>query len=52
MTTPNRAVFGLETGELDPSGLEWLIVDESDKLFEIGTGDTGFREQVLYPALD
>ena len=26
--------------------VEWLILDEADKLFEDGTNDSGFRQQV------
>nr|XP_040035765.1 probable ATP-dependent RNA helicase DDX52 [Gasterosteus aculeatus aculeatus] len=46
VSTPNRLVFLLKQDPpaLDLSGVEWLIVDESDKLFE--DGKTGFREQL------
>ena len=26
--------------------VEWLVLDEADKLFEDGANDSGFREQV------
>jgi ATP-dependent RNA helicase DDX52/ROK1 len=46
VTTPNRLVHMLQQDppavELD--NVEWLILDEADKLFEEGKG--GFREQV------
>jgi len=52
--TPNRLVHLLKE---EPSGIslhnvEWLILDEGDKLFEQGEG--GFREQValIYQACD
>ncbi|KAJ1185525.1 hypothetical protein NDU88_002317 [Pleurodeles waltl] len=46
VTTPNRIVYLLKQ---DPPGIdlarvEWLVVDESDKLFE--EGKTGFRDQL------
>ncbi|KAL3042880.1 hypothetical protein OYC64_020739 [Pagothenia borchgrevinki] len=46
VSTPNRLVFLLnqDPPALDLSSVEWLIVDESDKLFE--GGKTGFREQL------
>ncbi|XP_013416566.1 probable ATP-dependent RNA helicase DDX52 isoform X2 [Lingula anatina] len=54
VTTPNRLVFLLKH---DPpiiklSSVEWLIVDESDKLFE--EGKQGFRDQLacIYNACD
>ncbi|XP_026678001.1 probable ATP-dependent RNA helicase DDX52 [Diaphorina citri] len=52
ITTPNKLVYLLQ---MDPPALnlanvEWLIVDESDKLFEAGV--RGFRDQlaVIYAA--
>ncbi|XP_033118852.1 probable ATP-dependent RNA helicase DDX52 [Anneissia japonica] len=52
--TPNRLVFMLkeETQSLKLKNVEWLIIDESDKLFE--EGKSGFREQlaVIYKACD
>ena len=46
VTTPNRLVHMLQQDppaiELD--NVEWLILDEADKLFE--EGKDGFREQV------
>uniref|UniRef100_A0A8C2XDY2 Probable ATP-dependent RNA helicase DDX52 n=1 Tax=Cyclopterus lumpus TaxID=8103 RepID=A0A8C2XDY2_CYCLU len=46
VSTPNRLVFLLKQDPpaLDFSSVEWLVVDESDKLFE--GGKTGFREQL------
>ncbi|XP_053297880.1 probable ATP-dependent RNA helicase DDX52 isoform X2 [Pleuronectes platessa] len=46
VSTPNRLVFLLnqDPPALDLSSVEWLVVDESDKLFE--GGKTGFREQL------
>ena len=29
--------------------VEWLVLDEADKLFEDGPNNTGFREQVSFP---
>ncbi|XP_041808488.1 probable ATP-dependent RNA helicase DDX52 [Chelmon rostratus] len=46
VSTPNRIIFLLKQDPpaLDLSSVEWLVVDESDKLFE--GGKTGFREQL------
>uniref|UniRef100_A0A667XYI8 Probable ATP-dependent RNA helicase DDX52 n=1 Tax=Myripristis murdjan TaxID=586833 RepID=A0A667XYI8_9TELE len=46
VSTPNRLIFLLQQDPpaLDLSTVEWLVVDESDKLFE--DGKTGFREQL------
>ncbi|XP_077403144.1 putative ATP-dependent RNA helicase DDX52 [Vanacampus margaritifer] len=46
ISTPNRLVFLLKQDPpaIDLSSVEWLVVDESDKLFE--DGKTGFREQL------
>ncbi|XP_040005541.1 probable ATP-dependent RNA helicase DDX52 [Xiphias gladius] len=46
VSTPNRLIFLLQQDPpaLDLSSVEWLVVDESDKLFE--DGRTGFREQL------
>lgn len=46
ISTPNRLVFLLkqENPILTLDSVEWLVVDESDKLFE--TGKRGFREQL------
>ncbi|KAG7515253.1 putative ATP-dependent RNA helicase DDX52 [Solea senegalensis] len=46
VSTPNRLVFLLKQDPpaLDLSSVEWLVVDESDKLFE--DGKSGFREQL------
>ncbi|KAG7484796.1 hypothetical protein MATL_G00054120 [Megalops atlanticus] len=46
VTTPNRLIYLLKQDPpaVDLSSVEWLVVDESDKLFE--DGKTGFREQL------
>ncbi|KAL7844573.1 hypothetical protein SRHO_G00231120 [Serrasalmus rhombeus] len=46
VTTPNRLIYLLnqDPPALDLSSVEWLVVDESDKLFE--DGKTGFRDQL------
>ncbi|XP_024119542.1 probable ATP-dependent RNA helicase DDX52 [Oryzias melastigma] len=46
VSTPNRLVFLLKQDPpaIDLSCVEWLVVDESDKLFE--DGKRGFREQL------
>ena len=46
ITTPNRLVYMLKNSKitLKLDQVEWLIVDESDKLFE--AGPKGFREQL------
>nr|XP_055036766.1 probable ATP-dependent RNA helicase DDX52 isoform X1 [Misgurnus anguillicaudatus] len=46
VTTPNRLIYLLKQDQpaVDLSRVEWLVVDESDKLFE--EGKTGFREQL------
>ncbi|XP_008290726.1 putative ATP-dependent RNA helicase DDX52 [Stegastes partitus] len=46
VSTPNRLIFLLKQDPpaIDLSSVEWLVVDESDKLFE--GGKTGFREQL------
>ncbi|XP_076033703.1 DExD-box helicase 52 isoform X2 [Oratosquilla oratoria] len=52
ITTPNRLVHLLqeENPSISLSNVEWLVVDESDRLFE--TGIKGFRDQlsVIYQA--
>ncbi|XP_071945364.1 probable ATP-dependent RNA helicase DDX52 [Antedon mediterranea] len=54
VSTPNRLVYMLNKGSesLKLTSVEWLIVDESDKLFE--DGKSGFREQlaVIYKACE
>ncbi|KAK2181164.1 hypothetical protein NP493_409g08051 [Ridgeia piscesae] len=54
VSTPSRLVYLLkqEPPLLSLSNIEWLIVDESDKLFE--EGKTGFRDQLatIYKACD
>ncbi|XP_023588424.1 probable ATP-dependent RNA helicase DDX52 isoform X5 [Trichechus manatus latirostris] len=46
VTTPNRLIYLLKQDPpgIDLTSVEWLIVDESDKLFE--DGKTGFRDQL------
>ncbi|XP_030602359.1 putative ATP-dependent RNA helicase DDX52 [Archocentrus centrarchus] len=46
VSTPNRLIFLLKQDPpaIDLSSVEWLVVDESDKLFE--DGKTGFRDQL------
>ncbi|XP_076025095.1 putative ATP-dependent RNA helicase DDX52 [Genypterus blacodes] len=46
VSTPNRLIFLLKQDPpaLDLSSVEWLVVDESDKLFE--DGKSGFRDQL------
>ena len=52
VTTPNRLIFMLKQDPpmISLQAVEWLVVDESDKLFE--EGKTGFRAQlaVIYKA--
>uniref|UniRef100_UPI00398F2CD6 probable ATP-dependent RNA helicase DDX52 isoform X2 n=1 Tax=Pristiophorus japonicus TaxID=55135 RepID=UPI00398F2CD6 len=46
VSTPNRLIYLLKQDPpaLDLSRVEWLVVDESDKLFE--DGKSGFRDQL------
>ncbi|KFO98908.1 putative ATP-dependent RNA helicase DDX52 [Calypte anna] len=46
VTTPNRLIYLLKQDPpaIDLTSVEWLVVDESDKLFE--DGQRGFREQL------
>uniref|UniRef100_A0A8D2PHX7 Probable ATP-dependent RNA helicase DDX52 n=1 Tax=Zosterops lateralis melanops TaxID=1220523 RepID=A0A8D2PHX7_ZOSLA len=46
VTTPNRLIYLLKEDPpaIDLSSVEWLVVDESDKLFE--DGKSGFRDQL------
>ncbi|XP_051786364.1 probable ATP-dependent RNA helicase DDX52 isoform X2 [Erpetoichthys calabaricus] len=46
VTTPNRLIYLLNQDPpgIDLSSVEWMVVDESDKLFE--EGKTGFRDQL------
>ncbi|XP_060115249.1 probable ATP-dependent RNA helicase DDX52 [Heteronotia binoei] len=46
VTTPNRLIYLLKQDPpaIDLARVEWLVVDESDKLFE--DGKTGFRDQL------
>ncbi|XP_071159391.1 probable ATP-dependent RNA helicase DDX52 isoform X2 [Mytilus edulis] len=54
VSTPNRLIYQLnqDPPQIDLHTVEWLIVDESDKLFE--EGKSGFRDQlaVIYKACD
>jgi ATP-dependent RNA helicase DDX52/ROK1 len=46
VTTPNRLVYMINNEEISLKNVEWLIVDESDKLFEnVGKGGS-FRDQL------
>ncbi|GFR18596.1 probable ATP-dependent RNA helicase DDX52 [Trichonephila clavata] len=56
ISTPNRLIYLLKN---DPpivtiKKVQWLIVDECDKLFEPGKDDTSFRDQLafIYNACD
>uniref|UniRef100_A0A7M4EW06 Probable ATP-dependent RNA helicase DDX52 n=1 Tax=Crocodylus porosus TaxID=8502 RepID=A0A7M4EW06_CROPO len=46
VTTPNRLIYLLKQDPpaIDLTRVEWLVVDESDKLFE--DGKSGFRDQL------
>ncbi|KAM6049169.1 putative ATP-dependent RNA helicase DDX52 [Chlamydotis macqueenii] len=46
VTTPNRLIYLLKQDPpaIDLTSVEWLVVDESDKLFE--DGKLGFRDQL------
>ncbi|KAK2708242.1 probable ATP-dependent RNA helicase DDX52 [Artemia franciscana] len=46
VTTPNRLIYLLEQdpSDINLKNVEWLVVDESDKLFE--DGPKGFRDQL------
>uniref|UniRef100_A0A8D0L129 Probable ATP-dependent RNA helicase DDX52 n=1 Tax=Sphenodon punctatus TaxID=8508 RepID=A0A8D0L129_SPHPU len=48
VTTPNRLIYLLKQDPpaVDLTRVEWLVVDESDKLFE--DGKTGFRDQLAF----
>ncbi|XP_051850021.1 probable ATP-dependent RNA helicase DDX52 isoform X1 [Antechinus flavipes] len=48
VTTPNRLIYLLKQDPpgIDLKNVEWLVVDESDKLFE--DGKTGFRDQLAF----
>lgn len=54
VTTPNRLIFLLDSqpAAISLSRVQWLVVDESDKLFEEGA--RGFRDQLgrIYSACD
>ncbi|CAH1800505.1 unnamed protein product [Owenia fusiformis] len=54
ITTPNRLVYLIqqEPPVISLKNIEWLVIDESDKLFE--EGKLGFREQLgaIYKACD
>lgn len=43
ITTPKRVCYLLEQNSLDLSNVQWIILDEADKLFE--EGKNSFREQ-------
>jgi len=44
ITVPNRMVYLLQEDKVKLNKIEWLVVDESDKLFEVG--ERGFRDQL------
>uniref|UniRef100_A0A090X7C7 Probable ATP-dependent RNA helicase DDX52 n=3 Tax=Ixodes ricinus TaxID=34613 RepID=A0A090X7C7_IXORI len=44
--TPNRLLCLIRGGILELNRVEWLVLDESDKLFEAAGGARGFREQL------
>lgn len=44
--TPNRLLCLTDAGLLTLNRVEWLVLDESDKLFESAGGARGFREQL------
>ena len=44
ITVPNRIVYLLREEKIKLNKTEWLVVDESDKLFEVG--ERGFRDQL------
>ena len=47
ITTPNRLVYMINSQSISLKNVEWLIVDESDKLFETtGKGEKSFRDQL------
>lgn len=52
VTTPNRLVWMLKDTKLHFNKVEYLIIDESDRLFE--AGKSGFRDQLvkIYEACD
>lgn len=52
VSTPNKLAFMIKGDKLALHHVEWLIIDESDKLFE--AGPKGFRDQlaVIYRACD
>ena len=49
VTTPNRLVYLLDSkpAVVSLSAVDWLVIDESDKLFEAQV-DGGFRDQVRH----
>ena len=49
VSPPNRLVHLLEQGLLSLDNLQWLVVDEADKMFEAGV--TGFRFCILVQQL-
>uniref|UniRef100_A0A915DNI8 ATP-dependent RNA helicase n=1 Tax=Ditylenchus dipsaci TaxID=166011 RepID=A0A915DNI8_9BILA len=51
VTTPNRLIYALDTLEEANSkkllkDLRWLVVDESDRIFDLTEGDQSFRQQL------
>lgn len=54
ITTPNKLIYLLEDKKVSESlkKIEWMVIDEADRLFE--DGEKGFREQLakIYKACD
>lgn len=46
ISTPNKLIYLLENEKISSSlkRVEWMVIDEADRLFE--DGEKGFREQV------
>lgn len=49
--TPGRLVDHLEKGNLDPSGVRYLVIDEFDKCLKMGFADEMGRALSLLPAV-
>ena len=54
ITTPNKLIYLLKDEKIKSSlkKIEWMVIDEADRLFE--DGEKGFREQLaaIYKACD
>jgi superfamily II DNA/RNA helicase len=44
VTPPNRLVYLLQQGLVSLEKVQWLVIDEADKLME--AGERGFRDQL------